>query len=84
MFGSFDYHKFSFIGIVERYEESIQLFNKMFCTSLNSFHVNKTDSNENKKCRSKFSKDFLNQFRDFHKFNYEFYKYALSNFENKF
>ena len=83
MFGSFDYRQFSFIGIVERYEESIKLFNKMFGTSLVLLHVNKTNSIKNKICESDFSNDFINRFRKFHKFNYEFYDYALSTFENK-
>ena len=80
MFGKFDYRKFHFIGVVEKYEESLNIFNQLFGTSLSSHHVNKTKSMGNRISNQvTLSEDFKIKFKIFDKFNYDFYNYALSS-----
>ena len=44
MFGSFDYRNFYFIGVVEKYEQSLNIYNKLFGTNLFPEHRNKTST----------------------------------------
>ena len=82
MFGSFDYRLFSFIGIVEKYSESIQLFNKLYNTSLSLNHLNQTEIyGIRPSSKVKLSQNFKNKFKKIHTFNYAFYNYALTCFE---
>ena len=84
MFGSFDYRKFYFIGVVEKYEQSLNIYNKLFGTNLFPEYRNKTDTMGKRisDC-TLLSEDFKTKFKSFHKFNYEFYNYALNRLEDK-
>lgn len=71
---------FTFIGITERYEESIKLFNRVFSTNLKSQYMENVNPKKDKEYD--ITPDLLKLIITYNELDYELYQNAINIFEN--